>query len=196
MPSSPSRGHGRGHGGSNAHRVYQRRISSNPNLELKVKWCFEIFNSLDNTLTKYMLSSQPWLQKSEVHLENVEEKIEVLVEWITKLRVSRGFPNVINRQDEIAPPHQPIGIIELAAGIVISHMFEEKGSTSLQQGDDHGHNSQLNLGIMARIGSFLADEEQEWFNASQVLCSLLQYLNCHIFQVFFILAYILSLVQL
>lgn len=71
--------------------MYAKRI-----LKLKVNWCFEMFQTQDDSLTTLFLSSHPCMQRSEDCLDDIEAKIDVLVAWLMKLRVNKGTPHVMD----------------------------------------------------------------------------------------------------
>lgn len=78
LPSNSDRYHGRGHRHGRNPKICRLRLSTHPSTELKIKWLFEMFKTLDNTLIEYILATQPCLQRNGVHLEIVEENVEVL----------------------------------------------------------------------------------------------------------------------
>lgn len=59
--------------------IFRHRLSAQVSIEWKIKWCFDMFNTLDNTLTDYILITQPQLQRNDACLDMVEKKIEILV---------------------------------------------------------------------------------------------------------------------
>ena len=76
LSSSSLGGWDRGRGGVGESRIFRQRMSTNPFLELKVNWCFEMFHTFDNSLTTHFLSSQPRMQRSEDRLNDIEAKID------------------------------------------------------------------------------------------------------------------------
>ena len=58
--------------------------------KLNMKWCMEMFPTLDNILIDFILMTYKWVQKQDTRMDMVEEKTKILVAWFNKVKMNGG----------------------------------------------------------------------------------------------------------